>query len=96
MDYAALYDENATQKERVACYQRMINEGVAWRMEGHVGRTAMRLIEDGQCMLGKQDQQDYWGNNVPSRYDVKPGTKGSFKYVAELAGESHARSMAKL
>jgi hypothetical protein len=51
-------------------------------MEGHVGRTAMSLIEAGLCVLGEEGHRDYWGNYVPSRHEVEPGTKGSAEYVA--------------
>ena len=85
-DLTALYDEHATEQEVVDAYQYLINTGQAWRMEGHVGRTAMRLIENGQCVLGEQGHRDYWGNYVPSRTEVEPGTKGSVEYACDMNG----------
>ena len=41
------------------------------------------MIEDGQCMLGEEGHRDYWGNYVPSRTEVKAGTKGSPEYMKE-------------
>jgi len=82
-DYTFLYDEDASEEEVIAGYQELINTGDAWRLEGHVGRTAMGLIEAGQCMLGEQGHRDYWGNYVPSRFEVEPGTKGSQEFMAE-------------
>lgn len=78
-------DECADEQEReeVAHLQGLINTGMAWRLEGAVGRECMRAIEDGRCMLGEQAHTDYWGNIIPSRYDVKPGTKGSPEYCQE-------------
>lgn len=35
----------------VAHYQRLINSGMAWRLEGSIGRTAMDLIKAGYCLL---------------------------------------------
>jgi len=35
----------------------------------------------GQIALGEEGRRDYWGNYVPSRYEVEPGTKGSVEYV---------------
>lgn len=96
MNYEALYKEDASEAEQIECYQRLINSGQAWRLEGHVGRTAMSLIEAGQCLLGLNGHRDYWGNYVPSRTQVKAGTKGSFDYVVERAGEEHAKAMQDL
>jgi hypothetical protein len=85
IDLSALYREDATLAEVVATYQHLIDTGAAWLMEGHVGRTAMRLIEDGLCMLGPERSRDFWGNTIPSRTDVVPGTKGSPEYRSAKA-----------
>jgi len=61
--------------------QQLIDDGMAWKMEGSVGREAMRLIDIGACILGEEDHFDYWGNHVPSRTQVKAGTKGSIEYA---------------
>jgi hypothetical protein len=82
-DMSALWREDATDAEQIAAYQELVNTGDAWRMEGHIGRTAMQLIRDGVIMLGEKGHRDYYGNYVPSRTEVKPGTKGSAEYVAE-------------
>ena len=74
--------------------QRLINSGMAWMMEGSIGRECMRAIEAGQAMCGVEAKRDYYGNVVPSRYDVKPGTKGSFDYVVDHMGMDHAQAMA--
>jgi hypothetical protein len=66
----------------VAALQELIDTGHAWRMQGSVGRAAMYALEAGICILGEQGHHDYWGNYVPSRYEVKPGTKGSVEYAA--------------
>jgi len=59
--------------------QEMINRGLAWKMEGSVGRQAMALIESGACMLPKSFKVDYYGNKIPSRDVLKAGTKGTYK-----------------
>ena len=74
--------------------QRLINTGMAWRMEGAIGRACTRAIEAGRAMLGTEAHRDYYGNFVPSRYDVVAGTKGSFDFVVENAGMNHAQAMA--
>lgn len=81
VDYSALYREDADEEEVIACYQELVNSGDAWQLEGHVGRTAMDLISAGKIMLGEEGHRDYYGNYVPSRHEVQPGTKGSSEYV---------------
>lgn len=59
--------------------QSLIDLGLAWKMEGSVGREAMYLLETGACMLSSIPRYDYYGNYVPSRREVKKGSKGSFQ-----------------
>jgi hypothetical protein len=82
-DMTAVYREDATVDETIDAYQELIDTGDAWRLEGSVGRTAMALIEQGLCILGPTGHRDYYGNYVPSRDEVEPGTKGSPEYAAE-------------
>lgn len=82
-DLTALYRQDADEDEVVAAYQHLIDTGDAWRLEGHVGRTAAGFIEAGLCILGEEGHRDYWGNYVPGRSEVKPGTKGSIEYARE-------------
>ena len=59
--------------------QELIDSGMAWKMEGSIGREAMYLLESGACMLPKVSHYDYYGNKIPSRDEIKKGTKGSFQ-----------------
>lgn len=63
--------------------QELVNSGMAWKMEGSVGRSCMDAINSGAIMLGENGHRDYYGNYVPSRHEVKAGTKGSPEFVAE-------------
>lgn len=63
--------------------QDLIDSGAAWRLEGSIGRRAMAAIDAGVCCLGTVGHHDYWGNYVPSRFEVVPGTKGSVEYCEE-------------
>lgn len=74
--------------------QRLVNTGMAWRLEGSIGRECMRAIEAGRAMLGTESRRDYYGNVVPSRYDVVAGTKGSFDFIVERVDMDHAQAMA--
>lgn len=79
--YDFLWDEDATEEDVIAGYQELVNTGTAWQLEGHVGRTAMGLIEAGKIMLGEKGHRDYYGNYIPSRFEVAPGSKGSKEFV---------------
>jgi len=68
----------------VTSTQDQINSGLCWKMEGSVGRFAMEMIEAGVCMLPKERKIDYYGNTVPSRDDLKPGTKGTYKNAVDF------------
>ena len=73
-----------TQQE-IKQAQELINSGDAWRLEGNVGRHCMDLITAGYCKLGKRGHRDYYGNYVPSRYEVMKGTKGTTGYCKQMA-----------
>jgi hypothetical protein len=80
--------ENATDHETaVKAMQRAINNGTVWHMQGSMGRAAMDMIRAGDCVLGTKAHRDYWGNIVPSRFDVKPGTVGSLEYQKKVCRE---------
>lgn len=66
--------------------QALINSGAAWRLEGAFGRHAMACIETGIAILGPEGIRDYYGNYVPSRTEVKAGTKGSVQYANRVQG----------
>ncbi len=67
--------------ETVAMFQRLIDDGSSWRLQGCYGRAAMDLIRCGQCVLGPVGHRDYFGNYVPSRHEVEAGTPGSLEFA---------------
>ena len=87
-------DEDTTQEEFYLALQRTINSGM-WSLQGSYGRQMMDAIKSGYCMLGMSDARDYWGNHIPSRDQVKPGTKGSYEYVVDRMGQDWADLMAE-
>lgn len=88
-------DDDPSLEDQALAIQRAINSGSAWSFQGSYGRTMMDFIEAGICMLGESPARDYWGNRIPSRHEVKEGTKGSRQYVAAARGEEWADLMAE-
>ncbi len=88
-------DEDVSEEEYFLSIQRAINSG-AWSLQGSYGRTMMDASNAGRCVLGKTRARDYWGNTIPSRDDVKQGTKGSYEFVADAMGTEWADMMAEV
>lgn len=85
-------DEMASMEEYYQAIQRAINSG-AWGLQGSYGRTMMEAISAGLCMLGRDEARDYYGNPIPSRDQVKAGTKGSYDFVLAERGQEWADMM---
>jgi len=58
-------------------WQKKIDSGLCWHLEGWYGRRATELLESGACMLPEVPRKDYWGNIIPARTSLQEGTKGS-------------------
>ena len=76
--------------------QALINSGLAWRLEGAIGRAAMRAIENGEALLGWSAHTDAYGNRIPARDEVQEGTKGSLDYVRSKTNATYAHYIAAL
>jgi hypothetical protein len=83
-DIVKFEETGMTPDEEAKFFQKLINSGMVWKMQGSYGRRAMELIEEGRCVLGKKGHYDYYGNYVPSRYEVKSGIKGSLGYSKRM------------
>lgn len=50
VDFVIRYEgAEMDENEIIAGFQELINNGMAWTLQGHYGRTAMALIEEGYC-----------------------------------------------
>lgn len=85
-------DEDVSELDYYLVVQRVINNGM-WSLQGSYGRTMMDAIKAGYCMLGTKSARDYYGNIIPSRNDVKPGTKGSKDFVIDAMGIEWANEL---
>lgn len=83
----------ADEFEEAKALQRAINGGSAWSFQGSYGRAMMDALKSGRAMLGKFSARDYWGNYIPARDEVKPGSFGSREFVAKVMGEEYAVAM---
>ena len=48
-DFIRYESDAMTHEEEVAFMQRLINNGMAWTLQGHYGRTAHHFIDMGLC-----------------------------------------------
>lgn len=88
-------DNECSELEYFASIQKAINSGM-WGLQGSYGRTMMEAISSGRCLLGQSGARDYYGNYIPSRDQVKEGTKGSYDFVADAMSAEWADMMAAI
>ena len=69
--------ERQSEYPAIEKMQEWIDKGIAWSMEGSVGREAMSGLESGMYFLPNESHKDYYGNHIPSREEVRIGTAGS-------------------
>ena len=73
----------------ISYYQKLINDGSIWHMEGSMGRYAIDLLNSGACMLPKTATSDAYGNKIPSRDKLVSGTKGTFENSVNFWSDDH-------
>jgi hypothetical protein len=54
-DILAYEEGNLDHEDTVKLFQHLINTGLAWTLQGHYGRTAVALIEAGECTSPEED-----------------------------------------
>ena len=96
MDLQDVYNiegEAETEEDYSLSLQTAINSGMAWKLQGQYGRAAMDALESGSCMLPDEDHFDYYGNMVPARSRLEPGSKGTRENVVNARGEDWAKML---
>ncbi|MGZ8815500.1 MAG: hypothetical protein ACXWZI_16335, partial [Mycobacterium sp.] len=54
-----------------ALLQKWVDTGQVWLLEGHIGRTAQRGLQDGALVLPPHQETDFYGSQVPSYHDIE-------------------------
>lgn len=60
-DLARIIDyENGelTHEQTVELFQHLVDSGLAWQLQGHYGRRAIELIENGEVYSAAEDAND--------------------------------------
>lgn len=52
-------------------FQKMVNEGTVWNLQGIYGRRAADLLNAGVIKHAKERHFDYYGNPIPTRKEFK-------------------------
>ena len=88
-------DNYIDESEYYRSLQRAINDGL-WSFQGSYGRVMMDAIDNGYCLLGKKQFTDYYGNIIPSRFQVTSKSVGSIEYVKKAMGNDWYTMMEEL
>lgn len=67
--------------------QKLIDSGLAWKLEGFVGRSAMDALRAGACVLPPDIHCDSYGCPVPSYSIVVDGSQGSVALAEQFLDE---------
>lgn len=55
LDKIIAYEEGSlSEEDTISLFQELIDNGLAWQLQGHYGRTASRLIKEGVCYAKKR------------------------------------------
>lgn len=46
--------QDATQDEQIEAWQKLIDTGLAWQLQGSFGRMTAHLIDEGLCTLPRR------------------------------------------
>ena len=66
-DIMAFEGGEMSEKDMIKMFQRMVNTGAVWKLQGSYGRQAQSLLEAGLIKYPTKQTHDYYGNPIPTR-----------------------------
>lgn len=70
-DIIAFEEGKMSEKRMLKFFQKMVNTGEVWRLQGFYGRTAMDLLKQGLIKYPKKRTYDFYGSPIPTQAEVK-------------------------
>jgi len=62
---------NVTAQQERKFFQKMVNDGSVWKLQGMYGRRATELLNTGQIDYPVRKTYDAYGNKIPTRSSIK-------------------------
>lgn len=75
------------EQPELQAYQKAIDSGIAFKLEGSWGRTTMDYLKSGLLLLPEKSFTDYWGNVIPAYTELQAGMFGTPEFVADKIDE---------
>lgn len=76
-------------KSYLTGWQQQVNDGSCWHTSGSIGREASELIHAGYILMSKEGVEDWIGNPMPTRDQVRAGAPGGPLYVKTMMGQAY-------
>lgn len=70
-DIIAYETGGLTDAQMKKMFQKMVNTGQVWSLQGSYGRTAKALLDAGEIEFPTKKTKDYYGNPIPTKAMVK-------------------------
>ena len=63
------------EKKMLKFFQKLVDSGLVWKMQGSYGKTAHDLLQRGLIKFPVKRTYDYYGTPVPTRAEMKKKIK---------------------